>query len=86
MVNMGGSIQATFAVSTIVSALFIILLAVIGFLLKTGIDRLITACDKLEDTCARLFARFDDHETRLSHLEGEHKARTGAKLSCTEVR
>lgn len=29
-----------------------------------------------------LFEKYDDHETRLSHLEGEHRIRTRINLSC----
>lgn len=38
---------------------------------------------KIDANQTRLFEKYDDHEHRLSRLEGSHEARTGMKLNCT---
>lgn len=44
--------------------------------------QLLDAISKLDETIGKLFSKFDDHEHRLSVLEGSHKARTQMKLDC----
>jgi len=67
----------------IISGTAISILVVIATgLARQVFKQLLEAISKLDTTIGKLFAKFDDHEHRLSVLEGSHKTRTEMKMSC----
>lgn len=43
---------------------------------------LVRTLKKIDANQDKLFTKYENHETRLSNLEGQHNARTGMKLNC----
>ena len=76
---------AEHAVSIVVisGSIIALLVAISVGLVRQVFKQLLTAINQLSDTIGKLFSKFDDHEHRLSVLEGSHKARTQMKLDCT---
>ena len=76
---------AEHAVSIVVisGSVIALLVAIAAGLARQVFKQLLNAITKLDDTIGKLFSKFDDHEHRLSVLEGSHKARTQMKLDCT---
>lgn len=75
---------AEHAVSIVVisGSVIALLVAIAAGLARQVFQQLLNAITKLDDTIVKLFSKFDDHEHRLSVLEGSHKARTQMKLDC----
>lgn len=75
---------AEHAVSIVVisGSVIALLVAIAAGLARQVFKQLLNAITKLDDTIGKLFSKFDDHEHRLSVLEGSHKARTQMKLDC----
>lgn len=44
--------------------------------LNTSVDHLNSTLERLDLSLERLWSRYDDHERRISHLEGSSNART----------
>ncbi len=55
----------------IIAGLFMVILYFISRTLK-----------KIDANQTSLFNRYDNHEHRLSQLEGQHAARTGMRITC----
>lgn len=75
---------AEHAVSIVIisGSVIALLVAISVGLVRQVFKQLLTAINQLSDTIGKLFSKFDDHEHRLSVLEGSHKARTQMKLDC----
>lgn len=76
---------AEHAVSIVVIAgsVIVLLVTIAAGLVRQVFNQLLDAINQLSETIGKLFDKFDDHEHRLSVLEGSHKARTRMKLNCT---
>jgi len=59
----------------LMQAAIVILAAIVAFFA-------IRALRKIDANQTNLFIKYDNHETRLSHLEGQHEARTALKIKC----
>jgi len=64
------------SISILVGAFVTVLFSVISWLM-------IRAIGKIDLNQTALFTKYDNHEHRLSVLEGSHAARTGMKLTCS---
>ena len=70
------------SLAVLVIAIIGILLTVIGFLLRQGLADVLGSIKKLDLTITKLFEKYNNHEHRLSVLEGSHESRTRLKISC----
>lgn len=59
-----------------------ILITLAAGLARQVFKQLLDAIQQLNETIGKMFAKFDNHEHRLSILEGSHRARTEAKITC----
>lgn len=66
----------------IAGAAMSVLIVIVTGLVRHVFKQLLSAISKLDVTIAKLFSKFDDHEHRLSVLEGSHNARTQMKSDC----
>jgi hypothetical protein len=75
---------AEHAVSIVIIAgsVIALLVAIAAGLARQVFKQLLDAINQLTDAIGKLFGKFEDHEHRLSVLEGSHKTRTEMKLSC----
>ena len=74
---------------TIVAVLAGFIVILMGIIIRgagKAFKDLRTAINDLQATITRIFEKYDDHEHRLSMLEGSHRERTKMKLSCTAER
>lgn len=63
-------------IASVVGIFLTILLTVISWLMVRTIT-------KIDQNQAGLFKKYDNHEHRLSTLEGAHAARTGMRADCS---
>lgn len=65
-------------IAAVIGIFVTILLTIISWLM-------VRAITKIDINQAGLFKKYDNHERRLSTLEGAHASRTGLHLDCTVV-
>ena len=75
---------AEHAVSIVIisGSVIALLVTIAAGLARQVFKQLLDAINQLTDAIGKLFGKFEDHEHRLSLLEGSHKTRTEMKLSC----
>lgn len=55
------------------------LAGVVVWFIKRVADSCVKAIDKVGESVSDLYAKYNDHEHRLSHIEGEHRIFTTLK-------
>ena len=55
------------------------LAGIVGFFIKRVADSCVAAIDKVGESVSDLYAKYNDHEHRLSNIEGEHRIYTQVK-------
>jgi hypothetical protein len=54
-------------------AIVVILGFIVAFFIRQWFRGNLDALEKITESVSDLYNKYNDHETRLSHLEGEHK-------------